>query len=126
MAPIGSPSTISMRLSPLDTAGRKAWAITGSREPVKNSSSRESRLGSSAFSRNTPAPPAPYSGLTITSPWRARNALMASGSRVTRVGGCTPGKVVTNSFSGAFLTSRGSFTTRVRGWIASSMWVEVM
>ena len=51
---------------------------------------------------------------------------MASTSREISVGGCTPLKVVTNSFSGAFLTSAGSLTTSVRGWIASSMWVLVM
>ena len=59
-------------------------------------------------------------------PCSARNASISALSRVIRVGGISSGKSRTNSFSGALRTSAGLFTTRVRGWIRSSMWVAVM
>ena len=59
IAPTGSPSTSSTRLSPLLTAGTNFWAMTCSRPIMACSSSRASRLGSSASSRATPEPPPP-------------------------------------------------------------------
>jgi hypothetical protein len=60
------------------------------------------------------------------SPCFARNSRIASRSQVIRVGGCRPGNLVTNSFSGALRTSTGWFTTRVFGWIASRKKVASM
>ena len=47
-------------------------------------------------------------------------------SLVMIVGGISSGKCVTSSFSGALRTWAGSFTTKVCGWMCSSMWVAVM
>ena len=67
---------------------------------------------------------ADYLGLTIETVSRTLTQLQAAG--LIKVGGCTPGNSVTSSFSGAFLTSAGLFTTRVTGWIVSSRWAAVM
>ena len=63
--------------------------------------------------RNTPAPPLPNSGLTMMSLCSSRKERIASRSQVIIVGGISSGKCVTSSFSGAFRTAAGSFTTSV-------------
>ncbi len=56
----------------------------------------------------------------------ARNAAISDGEELIRVGGITPSKWVTNSFSGALRTETGSFTTSVCGWMCSKICVAVM
>ncbi len=125
-APMATPSTRMMRLSPWTTAGRKRWITHGSRKVTENRSNSEPKFGSRRATLNTAAPPLPNSGFITTSPCSARNASMAARSRDTSVGGISCGKSSTNSFSGALRTPAGSLTTRVLGWMRSSRWVEVM
>ncbi|EDT37442.1 hypothetical protein BamMEX5DRAFT_6778 [Burkholderia ambifaria MEX-5] len=53
----------------------------------------------SAFTRNTPIPPIPSSGFTITSPCAAWNARKRAASRVTSVGATNCGNSPIASFS---------------------------
>ena len=81
--------------------------------------------------RAAPADAAGSRLLTVlaVNPARRRAAIFEDESRVTIiewVGGCRPGNLVTNSFSGALRTSTGSLTTWVLGWTASRKKVESM
>ncbi|CFM10245.1 Uncharacterised protein [Bordetella pertussis] len=58
------------------------------------------RLGSLRCRRKIPVPPMSSSGLTMTSPCAAWNALMRAMSRVTSVGVVRSGNSVIASFSG--------------------------
>jgi len=100
--------------------------MCGSGQVWLNTSISAERLSPASGTRKIALPPLPWIGFTTTAPCCFWNSRMSATERVTSVGGMKCRKSSTNTFSGAFLTLTGLFTTRVSRSIRSSRWVAVM
>ena len=98
----------------------------GSRKVIENRSNSEPKLGSLRLDLEHRRAAVAVSGFITTSPCSRAESFDVPRSREISVGGISSGKSITNSFSGASRTARGSLTTSVAGAMRSSRWVVVI